>query len=216
MSTCLQQAWIVTHQMPTQHPMYEAFMVAQARLPLALHYMDSERHAPVPGMQIGSITTTGHSLGGALAALCAADIADCLNGMPGNSTPAEEAVALPNELERLISPPATALAGLAANTQQRVTSAVLSNKAEELYDRTQAAVDGFRAAMGDHLKLPGRPMPPVTAVTFGAPRVGDRNFAAKFGTCRCHACPRNLSDKGSYSASVWLSAWWTLSCWACK
>ena len=146
--------------------------------------MGSERHAPVPGMQIGSITTTGHSLGGALAALCAADIAECLN-----STSAAGAAPAPNPLERLTSPFVAALAGVAAtavgSTQRAPASVMLSNKAEELYDKTHAAVDEFRTAMEAHLKLPGRLVPPVTAVTFGAPRVGDKNFAAKFGLRRC-------------------------------
>ena len=143
------------------------------------------------GMQIGSITTTGHSLGGALAALCAADIADCLN-----SAPAENAAILPDQPERLTSQRPHRLAELATpavgstqtviqSTQQRVAFAVLSNQVEEIYNKTGGAVAGCRTAMEDHLERHSSAMPPVTAVTFGAPRVGDRNFAAKFGERRC-------------------------------
>ena len=59
-------------------------------------------------------------------------------------------------------------------------------------------------------------MPPVTAVTFGAPRVGDRNFAAKFGAPRCPspaaACGLALlmQDRLIFVHGEWakdLSAW---------
>ena len=52
-----------------------------------------------------------------------------------------------------------------------------------MYAKTDEAVKRFCDAT--NIKRGGGAMPPVTAVTFGAPRVGDRNFAAKFGAPRC-------------------------------
>lgn len=152
-------------------------------------------------MQIGSITTTGHSLGGALAALCAADIADCLNGTPEAKAapmPERRAWPLPKQLKRLKSQPAAAFADLAATaiesthtviecTQRAAACAAhaLSDQAEVLYEETEGAIGRFRGAMKEHLARHSIHMPPVTAVTFGAPRVGDKNFAAKFGMRMC-------------------------------
>ena len=117
MMSCLQPAWLVARHTPTNHRKQSGW---HKHVCLYTN-MGPERHAPFPGAQIGSITTTGHSLGGALAALCAADIADCLN-----STPAAEAAALPSPLERLQSPPAAALAGLAATAVKSTQKAAAS------------------------------------------------------------------------------------------
>ena len=131
-----------------------------------------------PASQIGSITTTGHSLGGALAALCAFDIAGCLNAEAAK----HDEHPLGKGLDRLGSVAKGAQQAI-ATTQKAANKVALSTQAEEVYAKTEESIRAFCCA-AEVKRGTGR-MPPVTAVTFAAPRVGDKNFAAKFGTPKC-------------------------------
>eukprot|EP00850_Spirogloea_muscicola_P008473 SM000045S16218 [mRNA] locus=s45:285021:289060:+ [translate_table: standard] len=109
------------------------------------------------GGRVRSITTTGHSLGGALAALSAFDIAETLRE-------AKKIVKLDKQGWKKVEKKST--------DRDETKNKIYLQTEECRQDFIEELVDGQKA---------GYELPTVTAVTFAAPRVGDRLFAERFG-----------------------------------
>eukprot|EP00850_Spirogloea_muscicola_P001206 SM000004S15076 [mRNA] locus=s4:1169978:1174383:+ [translate_table: standard] len=109
------------------------------------------------GGRVRSITTTGHSLGGALAALSAFDIAETLRE-------AKKIVKLDKQGWKKVEKKST--------DRDETKNKIYLQTEECRQDFIEELVDGQKS---------GYELPTVTAVTFAAPRVGDRLFADRFG-----------------------------------
>eukprot|EP00850_Spirogloea_muscicola_P023548 SM000366S13818 [mRNA] locus=s366:61728:70586:+ [translate_table: standard] len=129
------------------------------------------------GGRVSSITTTGHSLGGALASLSAFDIAETLRE-------------------------AKKIAKLQLDKQDWKKFEEKSTDRDEMkdaiYRQTEECRQDFIEKLVDGQKA-GYELPTVTAVTFAAPRVGDRLFAQRFGPQTLMAPPFAWGPEGLHA-----------------